>query len=262
MTRPDRGIAAYDAVAAWYDSHVRRSVLHREILLPRMLKLCGTVGGLDLLDVACGQGVMTRALAEAGARAHGVDLSAALLDIARATSRAPATYALDDAQVLASIADASYDGVTCCMGLGDVRDLAAVLTAVGRVLRPRGWFVLSITHPCFQTPDSSWEHVRAGTRRVVAAYFREGRWASGSPDGVRGRVGAEHRTLSTLLNTIIGAGFALEHVTEPRATAEVAVELPGYDEVPAVLMIRCRADAPQRDERAAPPLPTTEENAT
>ena len=38
----------------------------------------------------------------------------------------------------------------------DIPDLDACLRTVERILRPQGWFVFAITHPCFQMPDSRW----------------------------------------------------------------------------------------------------------
>jgi SAM-dependent methyltransferase len=49
-----------------------------------------------------------------------------------------------------------------------------------------------------------------------------------SPDGVRIRVGATHRTLSTVLNALLGAGLDAEYFAEPPAP------------VPLYLLWRCR----------------------
>ena len=46
------------------------------------------------------------------------------------------------------------------------------------------------------------------------SYFDQGWWNTGG-DGVRGRVGSNHRTLSTYLNTMVKHGFALEAAAEP-----------------------------------------------
>jgi hypothetical protein len=82
-----------------------------------------------------------------------------------------------------------------------------------------------MVHPCFPGGDvglSSWPPERS--------YFDEGRWTSAAhdPDGVRSRVGSSHRTLSTYLNTLIAAGFAIDRVIEPPASA------------PTSLLLRCR----------------------
>lgn len=236
--------AAYDGIAGWYDACLREGSLNHDLALPAVLELADDLEGRHVCDLACGQGIVARALAHAGATVIGVDLSAALLAIARRYEReAPLgiVYQQDDAQTLATLADGAFDGVVCNPALMDMPDLQAVLGAVARVLKPRGWFVFSITHPCFQTPVSSWaETIEGGHIRNVAGYFAERFWRSENPDGVRGRVGAYHRTLATYLNGLREAGLALEQIREPRPSAVEASRVPGYAEVPVILAAHCR----------------------
>ena len=49
--------------------------------------------------------------------------------------------------------------------------------------------------------------------------------------GVRGRVGAHHRTLATYLNSLIQAGFVIRKLVEPRTAGDL---------VPKVLLMSCR----------------------
>lgn len=58
--------------------------------------------------------------------------------------------------------------------------------------------------------------------------------------GIFTLLGAYHRTLSTYVNTLVEAGLALERILEPQATGAIAERVPGYKEVPAMLLIRCR----------------------
>lgn len=107
---------------------------------------------MTVADIACGQGIASRALAAAGAaRVIGVDASAEMIMRARrhgATDDADLTYIVDDAQTLATVGAGSVDGATCQLGLMDIADLDATLLAVHRILRPSGWFVFVLGHPC------------------------------------------------------------------------------------------------------------------
>src|SRR6266516_5354082 len=77
----------------------------------------------------------------------------------------------DLAERLSSCADASFDGVTCQLGLMDIGDLAAAVHAVARVLRPAGWFVLVIGHPCFLAPGASTAEGPGGVPgRLITGY--------------------------------------------------------------------------------------------
>ena len=80
------------------------------------VRLAGDVHGLEVLDVGCGQGIASRALARAGARVTGTDATPEMLDAARAHDAAEPLgirYVLADAQRLDGLADAAFDVVTC-----------------------------------------------------------------------------------------------------------------------------------------------------
>src|SRR5215831_6650399 len=69
--------ARYDRIADFYDARAGQSVT--DPATAALLELAGDVGGLRLLDLACGQGRVARELARRGARVTGLDISAALL---------------------------------------------------------------------------------------------------------------------------------------------------------------------------------------
>ena len=240
-------LAHYDAIAGWYDEQVRSGLLH-DLALPALLGLVGDVAGQRVCDLACGQGVVARLLAAHGAHVTGIDISSALLAIARAYDAAGAdvplgiAYRQDDAQHLATVPDAAFDGIACNMALHDIPDLAACARAVARVLRPGGWFVFAVTHPCLETLRGQDRLVANATGMTVPtqSYFAEGPWRSDNPAGVRGRVPVHHRTLATLLNTFAEAGLLLERLTEPQPEGTLAVCLARFREQPGLLLARYR----------------------
>ena len=234
---PTESLAAYDAIAEWYDETVGGSGSTPDPVVAGLLELAGDVSGLRVCDLACGQGLVSRQLARRGAKVVGIDLSVRLLEIARRyeeTEPLGIIYQQGDAQALHGVEDGSFDGVTCNLALMDVPSLAAVLEAVRRVLRPGGWFVFSITHPCFQPPRGRVASVGMGD--VEAGYFAEGYWRSEYPAGVRGKVGAHHRTLGTYLNTLATASLVLERVVEPRQSDALPESAP----MPKFMLARCR----------------------
>jgi ubiquinone/menaquinone biosynthesis C-methylase UbiE len=239
--------AAYDQIAEWYDEYITtgsQGDLFADLVIPSLLQLAGDVEGQRLLDLACGQGVVARELARRGAIVIGLDISAQLLEIANRheqTEPLGITYIQDDAQELNSVAGAIFEGVVCNMALMDIPDVQATFQNVRRVLVPGGWFVLCVTHPCFQTPGSRWVGSSEGkVFRHVRDYFVEGFWRSDNPAGVRARVGAYHRTFSSYVNTLVDCGFAIERIVEPQASGQLAADVPGYQDVPAILLIRSR----------------------
>ncbi len=238
--------ATYDEIAEWYDERVRSGALLHDLVLPTLLDLISAVERQRVCDLACGQGVVARKLADRGAIVVGVDLSTRLLDLARQYEQGEPrgiTYLHGDAQALPAVDDAAFDGVVCNMALMDIPDLAAVARTVARILRPGGWFAFSITHPCLETALARPRLVpEAGgvTRREVRSYFVEGPWRADNPDGVRGRVDAYHRTLGTYLNTLVDAGLVVERLAEPQASGVLAERTPSHRDIPAILIARCR----------------------
>jgi SAM-dependent methyltransferase len=230
-------------LAGWYDELVRAGSGPHETAIDCLLGLLPALDRAVVLDVACGQGLATRAVAIAGAaRVVGVDASEQMVDLARrhgAPDGCDVTYVVDDAQKLAAFEAASFDGVTCQLALMDIPDLDATLAAVCRVLRDGGWFAFVIGHPCFLVPDAETIPRPDGSAAVaVSGYFEERFWRSSNPNGVR-RAGNHHRMLTTYLNALIGSGFAVEAVEEPRAAPLLARERPLYSEVP--IFFACRA---------------------
>ncbi|HVB22451.1 MAG TPA: methyltransferase domain-containing protein [Ktedonobacteraceae bacterium] len=234
----------YDQIADWYNESIRSSSLIHDLVVLELLHVIGDIPGQHVCDLACGQGVIARQLAHKGASVVGVDIAEKMLAFAQQHEEMEPlgiVYLHDDVQTPASIADVMFDGAVCNLALMDVTEISATFRAVRRILREGGWFAFSVTHPCFQTPASIWTNVADGAvYRAVRGYFTEGFWRSDNPHGVRGQVGAYHRMLSTYLNALAEAGFLLERMVEPQATGQIAASIPGYTEVPAALVVRCK----------------------
>jgi SAM-dependent methyltransferase len=217
-----QALARYDEFAEWYEDWIG----DRPPLIAAHPGLLPSVAGERVLDIACGQGRMSRYLARLGAQVTGVDISEAMLSKARAAGPESIVYVgADVARQPAWWDGAPFGGSTCELALMDIDDLAGAMSTVATVLRPGGWFVASIVHPCCPGTErgrSSWP--------PEEGYEREGWWISPNhnPDGVRIRVGATHRKLSTFLNTLLDAGLEPERFVEPSAP------------VPTYLLWRCR----------------------
>jgi 2-polyprenyl-3-methyl-5-hydroxy-6-metoxy-1,4-benzoquinol methylase len=235
----------YDPITDFYLDFVQRGLANEHsvfnLSIQAIFELTGDLAGQQVCDLACGQGYLSRMLAERGAMVTGVDLSQKLLEFARQQNGDRGIrFINDDAQALEKITGESFDTVICNLALMDIPDLRATFQAVRRVLKSRGSFIFSILHPCFETPfrapESPIETDEAGNFIAVRVrnYLQEGYWNSGG-EGMRGRVGAYHRTLSTYFNTLLESGFQLARLVEP-ALPEGAIEKDSR--VPTILVVK------------------------
>jgi SAM-dependent methyltransferase len=194
-----------------------------------------------MLDLACGHGRLVRELARRGAEVVGIDISAALLDKARAREQAEPlgiTYLHSDAASPDALIGEIFDGVACHFGLSDIDDLEGAVATVARVLQPGGFFCFSILYPCFP----AWEAKGANPSWAPGCgYFEEGWWlADGPSGGLRPRVGSSHRMLSTYMNTLTANRLSIEEASEPYPTPDWIEVSPGVGPVPVYLVVRCR----------------------
>jgi SAM-dependent methyltransferase len=215
--------ARYDRATDWYVGFAREWAAEASPFLPSDLS------GQRVLEMACGLGELSRVLAGDGASVMGVDISAKMLGHAMTREAAQPLgirYLVGDVTTTDWWDGDLFDGTVCNMAMMDIDDLDAAMATASRVLKPGGWFSFSLLHPCFpglrdgaSEQLSSWPPDRG--------YSAEGWWTT-CGDGVRGRVGANHRMLSTYLNATLCAGFAFEEFSEPTA------------QVPRFLVVRCR----------------------
>lgn len=99
------------------------------------------VAGLKAVDIGCGGGILTEALAQRGARTTGIDMSEAPLQVARLHALEGGLeidYRQITAEDLAAAEAGQYDVVTCLEMLEHVPDPDSVIDAVARLLKPGG----------------------------------------------------------------------------------------------------------------------------
>ena len=101
------------------------------------------LSGLRVLDVGCGGGILSEALAERGATVVGIDLAESALQAAEAHRAGQAVeYRLESSREVAARGEV-FDVVTCMEMLEHVADPAAVLRDIHALLKPGGWAFFS-----------------------------------------------------------------------------------------------------------------------
>jgi ubiquinone/menaquinone biosynthesis C-methylase UbiE len=233
--KPRTASASWGAVASWYDKHLSEAdTYHEKVLLPNLLRLIEAKKGERILDLACGQGFFTRAIAKTGASVEGVDIAPELITIAQNESPT-IPYHIGSADNLAMFADASQDKVLISLAIQNIENVEGVITEVARILKPNGEFHIAMNHPAFRIPkQSSWAYddkQKVQTRRVDQ-YLSISRTDIDMHPGFADapKTISHHRPLQFYFKAFTKAGFAVTKLEEwishktsdsgPRAKAE------------------------------------------
>ena len=141
-------IAKFAALAqSWWDPAGPSRPLHE--LNPLRLRYVELAAGLRdarVLDVGCGGGILSEAMARSGARVLGIDLSQAVLDVAELHAlegKLAVEYKAISAEELAAAQPGSFDLVTCMEMLEHVPDPATTLGALAALVKPGGRVIVS-----------------------------------------------------------------------------------------------------------------------
>ncbi|KCV04350.1 3-demethylubiquinone-9 3-O-methyltransferase [Bordetella holmesii CDC-H643-BH] len=139
----------FSALAArWWDPESEFKPLHaiNPLRLEWIQATAGSLSGRRVLDVGCGGGILSEAMAQAGADVTGIDLAEKSLKIARLhglESGVKVQYRAVPVEELATEQPAQYDVVTCMEMLEHVPDPASVVRACAALVKPGGWVFFS-----------------------------------------------------------------------------------------------------------------------
>lgn len=142
-------IAKFEALASrWWDPDAEFKPLHamnpvRAGYIDEHLNIAGKA----VLDIGCGGGILTEALAHRGARVTGIDMTEAPLKVARLHALDSGLEGIDyrqiTAEALAEEAPGRFDAITCMEMLEHVPDPASIMAAIQRLLKPGGYAFFS-----------------------------------------------------------------------------------------------------------------------
>jgi len=139
-----------DMAQTWWDPQGASKPLHDlNPLRVEYLRSIADLDGKEVVDVGCGGGILSEAMARGGARVLGIDLAPAVLEVAELHAQQTQTtlcYRAISAEALAAERPQSFDLVTCMEMLEHVPDPRATLRALAALLRPDGDLVVSTLH--------------------------------------------------------------------------------------------------------------------
>ena len=131
-----------DLASRWWDPESEFRPLHAiNPLRTQYINLHSPVKGLKVLDVGCGGGLISEAMAAFGAQVTGIDMGEAPLSVAKLhllESGQTVEYLKITAEELAEHRAGEYDVVTCLEMLEHVPDPSSVIKACAELVKPGG----------------------------------------------------------------------------------------------------------------------------
>jgi SAM-dependent methyltransferase len=159
--------AAYDAVADAYSAAFEGELDGKPLDRALLIAFAELVGAGIICDVGCGPGHITRFLSERRFDVMGLDLSSAMVAIAR--QKAPDLTFEVGTMLNLPVADAAWAGVVALYSIIHLTPAERVSACreFARVIRPNGWLLLAFHVDSAEFPTGSVNHLRSWFGRSV-----------------------------------------------------------------------------------------------
>jgi len=169
---------SWGGVSEWYSNYLDtdNDSYHAKVILPNLMRLVDPKEGMNILDLACGEGYFARAFAKKGAHITGADVSTELIGLAKKKSPAKVSFHVTPSHDLSNIADARFDVITTVLAIQNIEKVKETFEEVSRVLAVGGRYILVLNHPAFRIPKKTswgWDDVSSQQYRRVDSYMSE-----------------------------------------------------------------------------------------
>ncbi len=148
---------SWEGVHRWYDDIVGKKghTYHRTVILPKLKEKIAQHKPLSVLDLACGQGVLSRTLSSSISYT-GVDLSKSLVKkAAEQANNHQQFFCSDVTKPIPALGTKTYDLITVILAVQDMQKIEGLFANFAKHLSPKGKAYLVLNHPCFRIPKSS-----------------------------------------------------------------------------------------------------------
>jgi 2-polyprenyl-6-hydroxyphenyl methylase / 3-demethylubiquinone-9 3-methyltransferase len=142
-------IEKFQSIASrWWDTESEFKTLHdiNPLRVGYIEQQCGGLEGKKVLDIGCGGGILSEAMASKGAIVTGIDMAELSLDVARMhlmESGAKVDYQQITAEEFCAQHPQQFDVISCMELLEHVPDPSSIIQAAAQALKPDGTLVLS-----------------------------------------------------------------------------------------------------------------------
>lgn len=213
--------------------------------IPALFSMMPDLKGKRVLDLGCGFGEHCKQFIEQGAqKVVGIDISEKMLAVAQKENAHPNISYINMPMENIGELDEKFDVVVSSLAFHYVEDYAGVVKNIYNLLEKEGIFIYSQENPlctCHSggdrwTRDKKGNKIHLNLRDYGIEGERESVWFV---DNVK----KYHRTFSTIINTLINAGFSIEKMIEPLPSEKILANYPDYQDLfhkPDFLLLRVK----------------------
>lgn len=215
---------SWQPVQKWYQETVGQEghYYHQHLILPGVLKLFDlkTASKPSVLDIACGQGILGRALPQE-IEYLGVDIAPSFIKSAKQMDKsAHHQYQVADAAKPLKLDKRDYSHAAIILALQNIEHPEAVFRNIASHLKQGGKLVIVLNHPCFRIPrQSSWQvdQTKKVQYRRIDCYMSSLNIPIQTHPG-KGNTSPNtlsfHHPLSAYVQWLNKAGFMISHMEE------------------------------------------------
>jgi 2-polyprenyl-3-methyl-5-hydroxy-6-metoxy-1,4-benzoquinol methylase len=256
----------WDQNAAFWDDRMGDGNDFQRILVaPTSERLLNLQPGQTVLEIACGNGVFARRMAQLGVYIIATDFSEQLLERARARTTEHndrIEYRFLDAtreEQIVALGKSRFDAAVCNQAIMDMAEIDPLMRGIRQVVKPGGCFVFSLLHPCFNHSGIARcaEDATINGEVVTTYSIKVTHYLHSAPQKGVAMLGqpVSHyyfdRPLHVLLNACFRAGFVLDGLEEPAFNypqdgskmGSMAISWVYYKEIPPEMVVRLRIPA-------------------
>lgn len=249
----DESNEAWKKLAEWWDNDIGDGdPYHRLLVFPQMIELTDCKLGQKLLDIACGNGTLSRRFNAQGADVVAVDLSDIFIQQAIEKSESSIDFSVMDVTSrddLSKLTKHKFDKIVCSMALHDLPTIQPLMEFLPKLLSEEGSFIFSIPHPCFNMGDVKLDFFSDTPHLSRSRYIRPQHIKMKSKPNQPIDQHCFHRSITEIFKNFFSIGMVVNGFVEP-ALCDVSENLDNVEldwkllpEISPVMICRCIFDS-------------------
>lgn len=216
---------------------------NKQIEQPNFLQLVPDLQGQVVLDIGCGAGDFAAICIQKGAKeVLGIDISTNMITTAKKRHQQNHLKFMDIAFEDVILQQGHFHFVSSSLALHYMANLHDVIQKISAALSRGGIFLFSIQHPIYTAnmgqdnwiTDEDGNHLHFAVDRYHDEGIRKENWLVDD-------VMMYHRSIATIVNTLMNNGLSIEKVVEPIPSEEFLQQVPNFKKTlrsPPFLIIR------------------------